>query len=109
MREPARMSPLVTPLSNSATPHGIFQPRTPVQYLKDKLGRFHKEPEMSMFVLQGTKQANLSKFAAMPRGAERREAAWQALVGVAQASQDPVRPKLDELKKSGVVGEYMSA
>jgi bacillopeptidase F len=71
---------------------------------KTVLGR---DPNLH-FIVQLKDQADLSQVAAMPRGADRRVAAWNALTAEVQQTQPAVTAVLDQLKAKGVVVGYSS-
>lgn len=64
-----------------------------------------RDPDLH-FVVQLKDQADLSAVRAMPRGADRRAAAWEQLVTTATTTQAPVAKVLEQLKQQGVVLDY---
>lgn len=55
------------------------------------------------FVLRLTEQADLSTLRSVPRGPQRREAAWMQLQQFAERAQAPIRERLESLRQQGLV------
>lgn len=63
----------------------------------------------SLYAVQLAEQADLSQEAVLPRGADRRAAAWADLEATARRTQPALTSKLDRLRSIGVVDGYRSA
>ena len=63
-------------------------------------------PSDAIMIKLAARPANTRTIEAMPRGAERKAAAWNALVDVASTSQQPFVQLAEQLKSNGVLEGY---
>lgn len=100
---PVRISPAPGKPANFKPIHYTVPPS--LQRLAEKPSP-HGSPTGSWLIKLSARPQNASQIEAMPRGSERKAAAWNALVQTAASSQQPFIELAQKLKSSGAIAGY---